>query len=396
MSGVTPDSTTEAMAGGVPKDTTKHIVGDAAFSSTAPGSTTAELAKNAPFEQRSTVPGTFPATPGLENVAVNPIPASSGTGNPISLKPGEKVPDPSTFNANTVQSTARTDKAGYEQNASHPLTGGQFQGTGETSAAAAAPTSKNIIPESSLPMGDGSQGASDPVTVQSAAPTSTTAGLAAGVPLESQKNQANGGVGSPVSEVPDVVKNSLSEAHESPEAAANKPAVDEKKHLESELQNKVPVEESAGAPAPAVTAATTSTAPGATTDQTHKASTAPTEKPPAATGPPVDTAELSPRATTPTTEEPTVTTGPAESTVPKEQGPGAQEQKDLPATPADKKNDTGDAANKPAENASKETEHASKETENGKEADKNSAGKDDKKKRNRASGFFHKLKEKLK
>ncbi|PLB53029.1 hypothetical protein P170DRAFT_507746 [Aspergillus steynii IBT 23096] len=395
MSGVTPDSTTAALAGGVPKDSGKNAVGNAAISSAAPGSTTADLAKNAPFEQRANVPGTFPATPGLDNVSVNPIPASSGTGNPISLKPGEKVPDPSTFNSNTIQSTARTDQAGYEQDASHSLTGGQARGTGETTAAAAPPTSKNLIPESSLPMGEGSQGASDPVTIQSAAPTSTTAGLAAGVPLESQRNQANGGVGSPVSEVPDVVKSSLSEAHQSPEAATSKPAVDEKKDLESELQKKVPLEESSGAPAPTVTAATSDKAPGATADQAHRASAA-TEQPPAATGPPVDTTQLSPRATTPTTEEPTVTTGPEETAIPKEQGPGAQEQnKDLPATPADQAK--GDAKDTAAAANNKTTENASKGTENGsKDADKNGTGKEEKKKRNRASGFFHKLKEKLK
>lgn len=391
MAGVTPDSTTAALAGGVPKESSKHIVGDAAFSSTAPGSTTAELAKNAPFEQRANVPGTFPATPGLENVSINPIPASSGTGNPISLKPGEKVPHPSTFNPNTIQSTARTDQAGYEQDASHSLTGGQAKGAGESTAAAAPPTSKNLIPESSLPMGEGSQGASDPVTIQSAAPTSTTAALAAGVPLESKKHQANGGVGSPASEVPDVVKDSLSKAHESPEAAAYKPAVEEKKDLESELQKVVPVEQSSGTPAPAVTAATTDKAPVASTDQAHKASAATTEEPPAATGPPIDTTQLSPRATTPT-EGPTVTTGPEESAVPKEQGPGAQEQKVLPATPADPaKGDTGDKA--AAANHTK-TENASKGAENG--ADKNSTGKEEKKKQNRVSGFFHKLKEKLK
>ncbi|KAH8423906.1 carbohydrate-binding module family 48 protein [Aspergillus melleus] len=400
MAGVTPDSTTAALAGGVPKESSKHIVGDAAFSSAAPGSTTAELAKNAPFEQRANVPGTFPATPGLENVSINPIPASSGTGNPISLKPGEKVPHPSTFNSNTIQSTARTDQAGYEQDASHSLTGGQTKGVGESTAAAAAPpTSKTLIPESSLPMGEGSQGASDPVTIQSAAPTSTTAALAAGVPLESQKHQANGGVGSPASEVPDVVKDSLSKAHESPEAAAYKPAVEEKKDLESELQKVVPVEQSSGTPAPAVTAATTDKAPGATTDQAHKASAATTEEPPAATGPPIDTTQLSPRATTPT-EGPTVTTGPEESAVPKEQGPGAQEQKDLPATPADQtKGNTGDKAaaanNTKMENASKGAENGAKDADkNG--ADKNSTGKEEKKKQNRVSGFFHKLKEKLK
>ncbi|XRM48468.1 Cruciform DNA binding protein [Aspergillus tubingensis] len=253
MAGVTPGSTTAALAAGVPKESSSKQGQNGYYptiSSAAPGSTTAALGQDVPLEQRANVPGSYPITPASEadKFSVNPIPASSGAGNPIKLNPGEKVPDPSTFNANTISSTARTDRAGYEQG-----TSGGFPGSPayDASAFAIPPVSKNMIPESSLPMGE-SQGATEPsYTIQSAAPTSTTAGLAAAVPLESQR-QTGGRV--PTRDVPDVVRQSLSEAHRDPEAATSKEAVDEKKEMEEELRRKVPVDNSTGAPAPTTVA----------------------------------------------------------------------------------------------------------------------------------------------
>ncbi|KAF7592810.1 hypothetical protein BBP40_012493 [Aspergillus hancockii] len=383
MAGVTPDSTTAALAGGVPKQS--DILGDAAFSSTAPGSTTADLARHAPLEQRANVPGTFPATPASEadQFSVNPIPASSGTGNPINLKPGEKVPDPSTFNSNTIQSTVRTDQAGYEQNASYPLTSGQPK---DANAFAVPPVSKNMIPESSLPMGQASEGTSDPVTLQSAAPTSTTAGLAGAVPLESHKKQTNGGSKAPIGDVPEVVRHSISEAHVDPEAAAHEEIVGEKKEMEHELQQKVPVDESAGIPAP-----------------TTGATAATLETVPRATGPGTDSAQLSPRATTPTskpdtksTPGPTVTTGPETSKAPEVSGPDS-------GAAAPTAGSTGASATKTAEPTKPENTASGAPAEPASET-KDTARKDSgssngtpsqKKKKNRASAFFSKLKEKL-
>ncbi|PKY08220.1 hypothetical protein P168DRAFT_11566 [Aspergillus campestris IBT 28561] len=259
MSGVTPESTTAGLAGKVPRE-----LGDTTISSAAPSSTTAGLARNVPYEQRSAVPGTFPDTPrdggDAKQLSVNPIPASSGSGNPIHLKPGEKVPDPSTFNPNTVQSTVRTDPAAYYQDASAPLTGGPATFAGASTLPPPS-QSQHMIPESSLPMGTGSLGY-DPATIQSAAPDSTTAALAAGVPLESRRQTTTTTGGGPVSDVPDVVRRSMSNAHKDPEAAAYEEAVDEKREVEQELQRKVTREESAGTPAPTVTAATSATAPG--------------------------------------------------------------------------------------------------------------------------------------
>ncbi|KAB8079572.1 hypothetical protein BDV29DRAFT_55387 [Aspergillus leporis] len=384
MAGVTPDSTTAALAGGVPKQS--DILGDAAFSSTAPGSTTADLARHAPLEQRANVPGTFPATPGSEvdQFSVNPIPASSGAGNPIKLKPGEKVPDPSTFNFNTIQSTARTDKAGYEQNASYPLTGGQQ--SKDTNVSAVPPVSRNMIPESSLPMGQASQATSDPVTVQSAGPTSTTAGLAGAVPLESHKKQTYGGSEAPVGDVPEVVRHSISEAHVDPEAAAHKEIVGEKKEMEHELQQKVPVDDSAGTPAP-----------------TTGATAAVAETAPRATGPGIDSAQLSPRTTTPTTKPdttsasgPTVTTGPETTKTAEASGPGS-------GSAAPTAGDTGASATKtagptnPQGTASAATAEPASETKDTARKDSGSSNgtPSQKKKKNRASAFFSKIKEKL-
>ncbi|RHZ67547.1 carbohydrate-binding module family 48 protein [Aspergillus thermomutatus] len=352
MATVTPDET---------KDSEKRA-NAATISSAAPGSTSADLAKAVPLEQRSDVPGTFPETPGqeAETFSVNPIPASGTSGNPISLKPGEKVPDPSTFTSNTVQSTARTDSAGYTQDPSAATVL-----AGESTKAsdfAVPPVSGNMIPESSLPMGEPS------ATIQSAAPTSTTAALAAAVPLESQRHQANaGGI---VDEVPRVVRESIAESHRDPEAAVNKEAVEEKKEMENELQRRVSKEESTGSPAPSTTAgfAATQTNGGAPVDEVpeavkhsiaeaHKdpeaaanpeaveekkemedelqkmvpkeeyagepaptATAATTETAPRATGVEPESQSMSPGTATP--QGPTVTTGVASAKAPEVSGPG--------------------------------------------------------------------------
>jgi hypothetical protein len=247
MSGVTPDSTTAALATQVPKEQTN-----------------------------GGLPGAFPDTPGQESgeiLSVNPIPASGGYGNPIKLNPGEKVPDLSSIHGNTVQSTVKLDKESYEKGDSVPLgSAGTQSDTAGSSAFTVPPATNNLIPESSLPMGGPAQRAAqadqtqtsiggpaqqaamaDPgYTISSAAPTSTTAALAAEVPLE--KNKQTNGTAVPAQDVPQVVKDSIAEAHENPEAAANKEAVEEKKAMENELHRKVAVEQSTGAPAPTTAA----------------------------------------------------------------------------------------------------------------------------------------------
>lgn len=261
------------------------------MSNITPGSTTAALAGQVPKEaSHRDVPGAFIETPSTEPDAfsVNPIPASGGFGNPIKLAPGEKVPE----NTASVDSAVKTDKASYEKADAGP-------------AAALAGLAKDdkpkssIIPESSLPIGGSN-------TIQSAGATSTTAALAGAVPKEprgvpevvtesqhaahvdpeasgnaeavTEKKEveaelkkkvhqepatSESGLGKETAAgVPAVVSESLREAHQSPEAAANSEAVAEKSAVEDELEKKVAVSESAGEPAPTTTAATSAVAPG--------------------------------------------------------------------------------------------------------------------------------------
>jgi hypothetical protein len=85
--------------------------------------TTDRISKHAPATSgvmaaagaSSDVPGTFPETPaavekeGEQTFSVNPLPATDGATNPITLAPGEQVPHPSTFTGNTVTSGVYDD-----------------------------------------------------------------------------------------------------------------------------------------------------------------------------------------------------------------------------------------------------------------------------------------------
>lgn len=206
------------------------------MSGVTPQSTTAELAQSAPLENTgsSDLPGAFPETPGLETGAfsVNPIPATEGVGNPIKLAPGEKVPDPSTITNNTITSNVKLDKESYEGSSAPvlppvvtPQTERDQNGTGVLDL---PPISNTMIPESSLPMGESGVGTFDASPhIQSAGPMSTTAQLAAAVPLESSK-------------VPETVTESQKEAGFEPEASAIPEEVQEKSEVEKELLKEVP------------------------------------------------------------------------------------------------------------------------------------------------------------
>ena len=131
-----------------------------------------------------------------EVFGVTPIPASSGIGNPIDLPAGEKVPDSSTFNPNTISSTATTSKEDYEKSGSSFLPGALAGGAVAAGAGAVAASafhipdkSKNLIPESSLPMNGEAPDVMDKgPTISSAAPESSTAALAGGIPLEPKRD----------------------------------------------------------------------------------------------------------------------------------------------------------------------------------------------------------------
>jgi hypothetical protein len=265
LSSAAPQSSTAALAGAVPKE---KDLGKSKSNESIPGAF--PMTPTPSTEQRQFI-NPIPATAGLGNpvklapeehvpaastltnntvdstvnlkgepaedenatVSVAPIPATAGAGNPIHLAPGEKVPHPSTLTSNTVGSTARTDEASYIKSDSQapqlpPVditpqaerSGGMFDLPAQTGP---------LIPESSLPMGVDAKIERDTgVHIQSAAPLSSTAALAGQVPKEPRG-------------VPEVVTESQREAGFAPEAAANSDAVLDKKEVEQELKETVPV-----------------------------------------------------------------------------------------------------------------------------------------------------------
>ncbi|OBT69118.1 hypothetical protein VE03_01876 [Pseudogymnoascus sp. 23342-1-I1] len=292
MSGVTPNSTTAALAKDVPKENGTSSALPGAFPET-PATEPESFSVNPipasagagnPITLAPGEPVPAPGTINSNTIAsgvhddeelkaadqarndptfsVNPIPATAGPGNPITLAPGEPVPDPSTITGNTIASTVRTDKESYEKSGglgTAPQAERDARGTGVLDL---APTGKgNIIPESSLPIGEGGAGTFDASpTIQSVGPGATTAALAGAVPLEknirSQDSAAIQSVGPGAttaalagavprerreSSVPDVVKESQEAAHFPPEASAVPEEVEEKREVERELLSGVPL-----------------------------------------------------------------------------------------------------------------------------------------------------------
>lgn len=230
---VTPTSTTAAMASEQPievkpveKVLDEKVAEDKPPATLAEEETLTENEKAHPLETPSDIPGGFPATPATEldkpvtvaplanelekPISVNPLPASEGVGNPITLAPGEKIPE--SITAQSTDKYVKLDKESYEKSDAIPGVETELP-----------PVSANTIPESSLPI----IGAQD-VAINTVTPVSTTAALAAEVPLE------------PKPAVPEVVKESQEKANAAPEASAEAEGVEEKAKVEEELKEKVP------------------------------------------------------------------------------------------------------------------------------------------------------------
>ncbi|KAF7188369.1 5'-AMP-activated protein kinase subunit beta-1 [Pseudocercospora fuligena] len=127
-----------------------------------------------------------------QTFGVAPLPATGGAGNPIHLQPGEPVPDPSTITRSTVDSNVKLDKESYEKSdaAAPVLPATTSSSTAESAAAGGVllgglgPQTTNMIPESSMGMGKDAPGPMDGAAVNSVGATSTTNELAGKVPLE--------------------------------------------------------------------------------------------------------------------------------------------------------------------------------------------------------------------
>ncbi|UPL01499.1 hypothetical protein LCI18_012433 [Fusarium solani-melongenae] len=236
---VTPTSTTAAMASEQPievkpveekalneKVLDEKVAEDKAVAALTSEETLTENEKAHPLETPSDIPGGFPTTPATEldkpvtvvplanelekPISVNPLPASEGVGNPITLAPGEKIPE--SITAQSTDKYVKLDKESYEKSDAIPGVETELP-----------PVSANTIPESSLPI----IGAQD-VAINTVTPVSTTAALAAEVPLE------------PKPAVPEVVKESQEKANAAPEASAEAEGVEDKAKVEEELKEKVP------------------------------------------------------------------------------------------------------------------------------------------------------------
>lgn len=172
-------------------------------------------------EDNSDLPGSFPETPAADldkQFSVNPLPATDFAVNPVKLDAGEKLPTDVTSNG--INDHVTLDKASYEKSDRIPGL------EGLTAPTDLAPTTiGTIIPESSLPIISGD------VLTNSAAPQSSTAALAANVPLEHDK-------------APEVVKESQEKSSDEIGSSGMETLagekLDDKARVETELLSKVP------------------------------------------------------------------------------------------------------------------------------------------------------------
>ncbi|KAF7506478.1 hypothetical protein GJ744_011728 [Endocarpon pusillum] len=260
-----PGTTTAALAGEVPLEPKSRatVVEDDIASSTdagpfiqsaGPDTTTAALAGQVPLEPKSRAavveddkPSTAGAGPFIQSSGPGTTTAALAAKVPIEPKSNAIVIDDPTLSA------ADTD----------PFV--QSSGPGTTAAELAGQVP--LEPKSEATVVDDETNNPGPF-IQSSGPGTTAAALAGQVPLEPRSQTTviedeapSATVSGPAPDVPEVVKESLSQAHESPEAAASAEAVREKKEVEGELLQEVKSTDAAGVPAPTITAATSVTAP---------------------------------------------------------------------------------------------------------------------------------------
>ncbi|KAI1081123.1 carbohydrate-binding module family 48 protein [Whalleya microplaca] len=136
--------------------TPEHIVlaapaTTAIMSSVTPDSTTAALAAGVPLEKKaenpSDGPGGFPETPAAEpdksgDFGVKPLPAADGALNPIKLAPGEKVPE--SLTAGSTTNNVKLDPESYEKSDTLPGVVNTFSSAAPDSTTAALAASAPI------------------------------------------------------------------------------------------------------------------------------------------------------------------------------------------------------------------------------------------------------------
>ena len=226
--------------------------------SSGPGTTTADLASQVPYEQerqRTMLDDDVVAEKSdLEKELLQKVPESQATGEPASAAKSQ-IPIELQREGVTADEEIVTEKSDLERELLQKVP--ESQATGEPASAA----------KSQIPIELQREGvtADEEIVAEKSdlekellqkVPTSQATGEPASA---AQAQTSHYGL---ASNVPQSVEDSIAEAHASPEAATERSAVAEKSVMERELQVHVPVAESAGEPAPTLSASLAATAPG--------------------------------------------------------------------------------------------------------------------------------------
>lgn len=167
------------------------------------------------------VPGGFPETPAQEEpetLAVDPLPASTTAGNPITLQPGEPVPS---VVSQSTEDTVHLDKESYEK------------ADASNFGVGAEPAVPEIVRESQEEAHVAPEASAVPEAVE--AKKEVEQELATVVPVSEPTDEE-----APAASVPEVVKESQAIAHTSPEASASEALVEKKAEVEHELITEPP------------------------------------------------------------------------------------------------------------------------------------------------------------
>lgn len=259
---------------GMGKDTPAPIDAGPTVSSVAPESTTAQLAGQQPLEERGA-----PAMVTESQQAAHFDPEASAS--PIAVQEKGEVEKELQSKVPEVPAAAESD--GKDESENKSGIAGMAAGGAAAAGAAAAGTAYALSgkvhettgkdPVSALPQSvqdsinsmNNKAGKNEPVTEEPAKeniastaslPQQTAVGEDITVPAEEADHAQD-----TTTSVPEEVLTSQKEAHVDPEASASSKAVQEKTAVEKELMSKVPETDATGEPAPASSAALSSTAP---------------------------------------------------------------------------------------------------------------------------------------
>lgn len=230
--------------------TSKEASSTPFITSSGPGTTTADLASQVPLEPKGDAEVLGSSIPRVPRV-VTPPPIVSSIG-PAATTVGlaSQVPFEPKRDATVVDPTGPEAPEPLKESSASPFINSSGPGTTTAALASQVP----LQPGAEAP--EASKEVSGTPFIQSSGPGTTTADLASQVPIEQKRQGQVFDAGDLASAVPGTTHESISQSQTSPEAAASPEVVAEKQALEKELLEKVPESEAKGAPASAAKAQT--------------------------------------------------------------------------------------------------------------------------------------------